>query len=79
MMGRFEEKEGYWTTVVTQRGGDTVVARWEDLIAIFVDNLPESFFAEKLRKVFSTFGRVADSFIPASSRRGNGKCFGFVQ
>lgn len=55
------------------------VARWEDLISVFVDNLPESISVEKLRNVFSSFGRVADSFIPTSSRRGKGKCFGFVR
>lgn len=55
------------------------VARWEDLISVFVDNLSESISVEKLRNVFSSFGRLADSFIPASGRRGKGKCFGFVR
>lgn len=71
--------EGSWVIVERKRTRDRKVARWRDLISVFVDNIPESTSAEQLRSVLSPFGRVVDSFIPASGRRGKGKCFGFVR
>lgn len=43
-----------------------------------MDNLPKFTTVEWSRIVFSSFGRVADVFIPMSGRKGKGKCFDFV-
>lgn len=53
--------------------------RWEDLVSVFVDNMLESTSTKWLRVVFSWFGKVMDAFIPLSSKRGKGWCFGFVR
>lgn len=67
---RLEKKtEGDWTTLGRRKSRDWS-ARWECLISVFVDNLPESTTAEQLRNAFLYFGRIADAFIPASGRRG---------
>lgn len=44
----------------------------------FVDNMPEDTQVKWLMWAFSRFGKAVDAFIPASSRRGRHKCFGFV-
>ena len=53
--------------------------RWEDLVSVYVENLPESMTTKRLRSLFSSFGQVMDVFIPASIREGRGRCFGFVR
>lgn len=68
-----------WISVERRKRGERRVARWEDLISVFVDNLQESTSIGTLRNVFSSFGRFGDSFIPVSGCRGKGKCFGFVR
>lgn len=78
IQGRKMETEGQWTTVVRRRGREPRSPRWEDLISIFMDSLPETVSMDRLRSVFSSFGRVANVFIPASGRRWKGRCFGFV-
>lgn len=42
------------------------------------NTLPESTQVDQLRFLFSSFGVVLDVLIPASSRRGRGRCFGFL-
>lgn len=53
--------------------------KWEDLISVFVDNLPEKTSATWLSWAFSCYGKVMDVFILTSSRRRDGKCFGLVR
>lgn len=53
--------------------------KWEDLFTLFVDNMLENAPVVCLRFAFSCFGKAADAYIPLSSTRGKGKCFGFVR
>lgn len=41
--------------------------------------MPEHIVVGWLWRTFSSFGKVYDAFIPASSRKGRGFCFGFVR
>ncbi|XXG62943.1 hypothetical protein AAC387_Pa05g1227 [Persea americana] len=68
---------GGWKIV--ERGNSKRAVRWEDLVSVFMDNLLESMTTERLRSLFSSFGQVMDVFIPASSRRVRGRCFGFAR
>lgn len=70
---------GEWTTVGSRCRRSKRSFRWENLVSVFVSNLPELTVADQLRLAFSSVGRVFDVFIPASSRRGRGFCFGFVR
>lgn len=70
--------EGGWKTVARRKIGRLEIW-WEDLTSIFADNLSESTTVEQLTRVFFRFGKLADVFIPISSRRGQGKCFGFLR
>ena len=70
---------GGWTTVGNSRGRRRASVKWEDLVSMFVSNLPELIVSDQLRLAFSSVGRVFDAFIPASSRKGRGFCFGFVR
>lgn len=65
------EEDGEWTTYSSRRTlkKDKRV-KWEDLITVFVDNMPVVTQAKWLMWAFSRFGKVVDAFIPASSRRG---------
>ena len=46
---------------------------------VFVNNIPEATGVDQLRNAFSPMGKVFYAFIPVSSRRGKGVCFGFVR
>lgn len=70
---------GEWTTVSSRFRRSSRRFRWENLVSVFVNNLPELTVPDQLRLAFSSVGRVFDVFIPASSRRGRGFCFGFVR
>jgi hypothetical protein len=70
---------GEWTTVSSRFRRSNRRFRWENLVSVFVNNLPELTVPDQLRLAFSSVGRVFDVFIPASSRRGRGFCFGFVR
>lgn len=70
---------GEWTTVGSRCRRSKRSFRWENLVSVFVSNLPELTVADQLRLAFSSVGRVFDVFIPASSRRGRGFCFRFVR
>lgn len=72
------EKDGQWKTVAKFKGTKRRSIKWEKLVSVFVNNLPELTVADQLRLAFSPAGKVYDAFIPASSRRGRGCCFGFV-
>lgn len=74
---RFERKSP-WIAVERKRVSDRSSVRWEESISLFVDNLLGSMSLDWLRSFSSSFGRVADIFVPASDRRGKGKCFDFV-
>ena len=67
---------GGWTTVGSSRGRRRVSIKWEDLVSVFVSNLPELTVSDQLRLAFSSVGRVFNAFIPASSRKGRGFCLG---
>ncbi|XXG74014.1 hypothetical protein AAC387_Pa07g2840 [Persea americana] len=71
--------EGKWVQVQSKRNKKYRKIRWEDLISVFVSNLPENTAVDWLRSVFSPYGYIYDAFIPAKSRRGKGFCFGFVR
>lgn len=73
------EASGEWSIVGTSRGKGSRRVKWEDLVAVFVSNLPEITAADQLRFAFSPVGSVIDAFIPASSGRGRGFCSGFVR
>lgn len=68
-----------WITAVNRRERSNNRIKWEELISVFVSNMPEEVAVEWLWKSFSSFRKVADAFIPASSRRGKGFCFGFMR
>ena len=71
--------EGKWVQVQSKRYKKYRKIWWEDLISVFVSNLPENTTVDWLRSVFSPYGYIYDAFIPAKSRRGKGFCFGFVR
>lgn len=71
--------EGNRTLVISKKGRVQRDVRWEDLITVFVDYLLESTTADQLRSAFSPFRMVVDSFILDYGRKGQGRCFGFVQ
>lgn len=71
--------EDEWKTVGRLRGKGKKRVRWENLVTVFVNNLPEVTVAEQLKIAFSPMGKVFDAFIPASSGRGRGVFFGFVR
>lgn len=68
-----------WIPAVNRRERSNNRIKWEELISVFVSNMPEEVAVEWLWKSFSSFRKVADAFIPASSRRGKGFCFGFMR
>ncbi|KAK9282768.1 hypothetical protein L1049_010989 [Liquidambar formosana] len=62
--------------------GDSSMAnrvRWENLVTIFVDNLPEEMDAIWLCDIFSWCGVMKNSFIPSKRRSGTNSRFGFIR
>lgn len=56
VMGKGEgQREERWT-IVARRNAIEQKPHWEDLITIFVDNLPESTSADQLRGAFTIMG-----------------------
>lgn len=73
----FSKENGGWIRQQSKKRNNT--AGWAGVTTVFVNNLPEFALVYWLREMCSWFGKVVDAFIPESSRRGTGKCFGFVQ
>ncbi|CAL5331326.1 unnamed protein product [Camellia sinensis] len=74
-------RNGGWIPVVNQRrgGGSRGYDERSGLFTVFVDNIPSSFDAKSLFKLFNKFGVVKDVFIPFKRRKATNSRFGFVR
>lgn len=73
------EKEEEWKMVTKHRRKGRKGVVWDNPVIVFINNLPEPTLADHLRHAFVPVGKVFDAYIPPSSCRGNGACFGFVR
>ena len=71
--------EGKWVLVESRKNRKIRKVKWEDLISVFMSNLPKNMVVDWLQASFSQFGKIFYASIPSSSRRGKGFCFGFVR
>jgi len=46
---------------------------------LFIDNLPQHFSSQELRKIFSNQGHVIDAYVPQIQRRRVRGRFGFIE
>lgn len=74
-----ERNREEWVIVQGKRRRRSKLQTWKDLVSMFVGNMPEDVHVEWLKRTFSFYGKVVDAYIPASTRRGKGWCFGFVR
>lgn len=73
-MERLGECRMYQSKMARRR----ILVGWEDVITIFVDNIPEFTPVYWLRKTCSKHGNVVDAYI-LDSRRGKGSCIWFCE
>ncbi|KAL7262090.1 hypothetical protein ACSBR1_000466 [Camellia fascicularis] len=76
-----EGSEGGWNPVLRKRrmGLQTGRSRMNDLVSLFVDEVPEAMTPRDLFNLFSKFGVVKDVFIPLKRRKTTRSRFGFVR
>ncbi|XP_028106494.1 probable splicing factor, arginine/serine-rich 4 [Camellia sinensis] len=73
--------DGGWKPVLKKRrmGLQTGRSRMNDLVSLFVDEVPEAMTPSDLFNLFSKFGVVKDVFIPLKIRKTTRSRFGFVR
>ncbi|CAL5340772.1 unnamed protein product [Camellia sinensis] len=73
--------DGGWKPVLKKRrmGLQTGRSRMNDLVSLFVDEVPEAMTPSDLFNLFSKFGVVKDVFIPLKRRKTTRSRFGFVR
>ncbi|KAL7163896.1 hypothetical protein ACSBR2_039917 [Camellia fascicularis] len=73
--------EGGWNLILRKRrmGKQTSRSKENELVTLFVDEVPESMTRRELSNLFSKFGVVKDVFIPMKMRKITRTRFGFVR
>ncbi|PSS24040.1 Polyadenylate-binding protein like [Actinidia chinensis var. chinensis] len=77
--GKQDRERGGWTPVINKRARKKMnISGVEEVITLFIDNLPNPVDKNWLMKTFSKFGKIRDVFIPVK-RNISGNRFGFVR